>query len=120
MINVASFHTTPVEYRRALSSAAELVLSTHLLLTARQEALPWMGKDVARTQLIEQALEGGVSGLPAPTVASLKDVTKRLSDLDLQALREIAKWDAQCLARGTGRGFGRGGCAGRRGCGRFN
>ena len=71
MINVASFHTTPVEYMRALSSVAELVLSTHLLLTARREALPWMGKDVARTQLIEQALEGGVSGLPAPTVASL-------------------------------------------------
>ena len=71
LINVASFHTTPVEYMRALSSAAELVLSTHLLLTARREALPWMGKDVARTQLIEQALEGGVSGLPAPTVALL-------------------------------------------------
>ena len=61
-------------------------------------------------QLVEYALEGTTSGLPAPSVGALTDIQKRLTDIELRALRELAKQEsrvqAQIFSRGRGRGRG--------------
>ena len=50
-------------------------MSLQLLLTGRREALPLLGKDFSRTQLIEHTLEGSTSGLPIPSMAALQEVS---------------------------------------------
>ena len=50
-----------------------------------------MGKSVRQTQLVEYALEGMTSSLPAPSIGVLADIQKCLTDIALEALQELAK-----------------------------
>ena len=50
-----------------------------------------MGKSIGQMQLVEYALEGMTSGLPAPSVGALANIQKSLTDIELGALQELAK-----------------------------
>ena len=45
-----------------------------------------MGKSIGQTQLVEYALEGTTSSLPAPSIGVLADIQKCLTDIELGAL----------------------------------
>ena len=70
-----------------------------------------MGKSVGQMQRVEYALEGTTSGLPAPFVGALANIQKHLTDIELGALRELAKQESRVQAQNFSRG---------RGCGRGN
>ena len=90
-------------------------------MAGRREALPLLGKSIGQMQLAEHALEGMTSGLPAPSVGVLADIQKRLTDIVLGALQELAKQESSVQAQNFSRGWGcgRGDHGGRsdQGCG---
>ena len=75
-----------VEYIRALLPLAKLFVPLQLLLMGCRKSLPLLGKDFSCMQLIDNALEGSMSGLPVPSVAALQEVSKKLTKLELGTL----------------------------------